>query len=112
MANFKGGAETKPCPLCKETLDTQQHSLHCKVILENIEVDMEYSEIFFLKDTAKSSQNLGKHTEVQKIIFWSVNGEYIKEPVSSEAHFTQWGELSTLVRLSYLVYVCYVDTMT
>ena len=46
---FKGGGFTRPCPLCKQTneLDTQQRSLSCRVIKENVQHDVKYEEIFF-----------------------------------------------------------------
>ena len=64
--NFKGGAETKPCPMCKDALDTQQHSFNCRVILENIEVEGQYSEVFFSKvqpQTAKTLESMLKFRE-------------------------------------------------
>ena len=59
--NFKAGNETKPCPLCKEGLDTQRHSLVCKVIKQNIKVNMMYEDIFHTKvdkEVAKTVENI------------------------------------------------------
>ena len=59
--NLKAGNETKPCPLCKEGLDTQRHSLVCKVIQQNIKVNMMYGDIFHSKvdkEVAKTVENI------------------------------------------------------
>ena len=47
--NFRGGKETKPCPLCDDGPDTQRHSLECKVIKQNIQIQMRYEDIFHSK---------------------------------------------------------------
>ena len=61
--NFKAGGLTKPCPLCLEAPDTQQHSLVCKIILENISVNTRYEHIFHSKvseETARTLENILK----------------------------------------------------
>ena len=61
--NFKAGGLTKPCPLCLEAPDTQQHSLVCKIILENISVNTRYEDIFHSKvseETARTLENILK----------------------------------------------------
>ena len=60
--NFKEGGQTKPCPMCKEpnVLDTQRHSLLCKVI------ECSYEEIFYSKvevKAAKTVKNILKFRE-------------------------------------------------
>ena len=47
--NFKEGGQTKPCPLCKDALDTQRHSLECKVIVVNLKIDIRYEDLFHSK---------------------------------------------------------------
>ena len=47
--NFKGGKQTKPCPVCEESMDTQSHSFHCKVISRNISVNGNYEDMFTSK---------------------------------------------------------------
>ena len=46
--NFKGGRPPQQCPVCNEagSVDTQQHSFHCKVIAEKITISGKYQEIF------------------------------------------------------------------
>ena len=44
--NFKGGNDTKPCPLCETGLDTQAHSFQCRVIKQNIKVNGNLMDIF------------------------------------------------------------------
>jgi hypothetical protein len=66
--NFKEGGQTKPCPLCKDShaLDTQMHSLLCKVIVTNIEIESSYEEIFDSKVevmAAKTVENILKFRE-------------------------------------------------
>ena len=58
--NFRAGEATKPCPLCNEAnaLDTQQHSLLCRVIKENIQIDTTYEEIFFSKVAVETARTL------------------------------------------------------
>ena len=63
--NFRGGQPTKQCPLCKDesSLDTQQHSLVCKVTKQNVQIDVRYEEIFFSQigaETAKTLENILK----------------------------------------------------
>ena len=66
--NFRGGQPTKQCPLCKDesSLDTQQHSLVCKVTKQNVQIDVRYEEIFFSQigaETAKTLENILKFRE-------------------------------------------------
>ena len=66
--NFKEGGSTKACPLCKEpnALDTQRHSLVCKVIVANIDIDVTYEDIFHSKvevKDAKTVENILKFRE-------------------------------------------------
>ena len=58
--NFKEGGQTKPCPMCKEpnALDTQRHSLMCKVIVTNIEIECSYEEIFYSKVEVKAAKTV------------------------------------------------------
>ena len=58
--NFKEGGQTKSCPLCKEpnALDTQRHSLVCTVIVQNIDIDIQYEEIFFSNITVKAARTV------------------------------------------------------
>ena len=44
--NFKAGKQTKPCPVCKESEDTQSHSYQCKVVAGNISINGDYKAIF------------------------------------------------------------------
>ena len=66
--NFKEGGFTKPCPLCKQTneLDTQQHSLSCRVIKENIEHDVKYEDIFFSDVDVKTAKVLDNILKFRK----------------------------------------------
>ena len=57
--NFRGGNQTKPCPLCNNGLDTQRHSLQCKMILENMNINLRYEDIFH----SKVDKHLGKTLE-------------------------------------------------
>ena len=34
--NYKAGKPTRPCPVCKETPDTQTHSFECELIQQNV----------------------------------------------------------------------------
>jgi hypothetical protein len=64
--NFRGGKETKPCPLCDDGPDTQRHSLECKVIKQNIQIQMRYEDIFHSKveqEVAKTIENVLKFRE-------------------------------------------------
>ena len=66
--NFKEGGSTKACPLCREpnALDTQRHSLVCRVIVANIDVDITYEDIFHSKvevKAAKTVENILKFRE-------------------------------------------------
>ena len=56
--NFKAGGLTKTCPMCHEAPDTQQHSLTCKIIKENIKVEIRYEEIFYSKVSAETARTL------------------------------------------------------
>ena len=56
--NFKAGGLTKTCPMCHEAPDTQQHSLTCKIIKENITVEIRYEEIFYSKVSAETARTL------------------------------------------------------
>jgi hypothetical protein len=58
--NFRGGEATKPCPLCNEenALDTQQHSLLCKVTKGNIQINTRYEEIFFSQIGVETARTL------------------------------------------------------
>ena len=58
--NFKGAGGTKICPLCEEpnALDTQLHSLKCKVITGNMDVNIEYEEIFYSKVSVKAAKTV------------------------------------------------------
>ena len=47
--NFKAGKPTKPCPVCDESEDTQNHSYQCKVVSRNIIIDGKYEELFTKK---------------------------------------------------------------
>ena len=63
--NFRGGEPTKKCPLCNDGdhLDTQKHSLVCKVIKENIQTDINYDTIFYSNigvEVAKILENILK----------------------------------------------------
>ena len=60
--NFKGGRETKPCPLCDESKDTQSHSFQCSVLKLNIEVNGNYTE----KKLANTVENIVKFRENYK----------------------------------------------
>ena len=57
--NFRGGNQTKPCPLCNNGLDTQRHSLQCKMILENMNINLRYEDIFH----SKVDKHVGKTLE-------------------------------------------------
>ena len=64
--NFKGGAPTRPCPVCKASTDTQSHSFQCSVINENIVVDGKYLDIFNFKvdkKVANTVENIVKFRE-------------------------------------------------
>jgi hypothetical protein len=72
MANFSdnyiGWQPTKQCHLCKDeySLDTQQHSLVCKVTKQNVQIDVRYEEIVFSQkeaETAKTLENISKCRE-------------------------------------------------
>ena len=60
--NFKAGKETKPCPVCDESEDTQSHSFQCKVVTTNIFVNKHYEDIF----STKVDRKLAK--EIKRII--------------------------------------------
>ena len=64
--NFRGGKETKPCPLCKDDPDTQRHSLLCKVIRQNITINIRYEDIFHSQvdqEVAKTLENILRFKE-------------------------------------------------
>ena len=56
--NFKAGGLTKTCPMCHEAPDTQQHSLTCKIIKENIKVEIRYEEICYSNVSAETARTL------------------------------------------------------
>ena len=59
--NFRGGKDAKPCPLCNDSPDTQGHSLLCKVVKQNVQVNIKYGEIFHSKvdkEVAKTVENI------------------------------------------------------
>jgi hypothetical protein len=64
--NFSGRQPTRKCPLCKEEncLDTQQHSLVCKVAKQNVQIDVRYDEIFFVPDRSRISKDTGKYFKI------------------------------------------------
>ena len=67
--NFKGGRDTKPCPVCEASKDTHSHSFQCSVIKENIEVNGNYLEIFNFKvgkKLATTVENIVKFRENYK----------------------------------------------
>ena len=67
--NFKGGRDTKPCPVCEASKDTQSHSFQCSVIQDNIEVNGNYLEIFNFKvgkKLATTVENIVKFRENYK----------------------------------------------
>ena len=66
--NFEGGEPTKKCPLFNDGdhLDTQRHSLVCKVIKGNIQTDINYDIIFYSNigvEIAKTLENILKFRE-------------------------------------------------
>ena len=46
--NFKGGRPPQNCSICKEpnSQDTQQHSFHCRILKQLINIEGKYEEIF------------------------------------------------------------------
>ena len=47
-SNYKGGSETRVCPLCKDenSIDNQEHSFKCVIIKKNIDISVEFEQIF------------------------------------------------------------------
>ena len=103
--NFKEGGQTKPCPMCKEpnALDTQRHSLMCKVIFTNIEIETSYEEIFYSKAEVKAAKTVANILKFRE--------EFLKSQPRPTAHKLLQGCCAALKFYLYLfVYLfCYVD---
>jgi hypothetical protein len=54
----KFGENFKPCPVCKESMDTQSHSFQCKVISRNILVNGQYEDMFTSKVNKKVAEDI------------------------------------------------------
>ena len=56
--NFKGQGPIDLCPLCGNHSDLQGMSFKCPVVLENIELNEEYENIFKTKVSKELADNL------------------------------------------------------
>ena len=66
--SFKEGGQTKSCPLCKEpnALDTQCHSLLLSTVtVQNIDIDIQYEEIFYSDITIKAARTADNKLKVR-----------------------------------------------
>ena len=64
--NYKAGKPTRPCPVCKETPDTQTHSFECELIQQNVKIEGQPSDIFSTnidRKLARTLENIVKFRE-------------------------------------------------
>ena len=44
--NYKHGKMEQKCPLCKDQIDTQTHSFNCNIVIDNIQINGKFKDIF------------------------------------------------------------------
>ena len=64
--NFRAGADEVWCPLCSEKLDDQSHSFQCKIIIKEIELKGNLSEIYSGDISQATAQTATKIINIRK----------------------------------------------
>ena len=66
--NFKGTVGLQKCKLCNEpgTIDSQGHSFECKVVKENIEIKVKFTDIFGTTVDSKLAETIEKIEKFRK----------------------------------------------